>query len=249
MTEGVWPERYNCGVGCRFGEGVVISDSANVGCNVVLEDGVKVGRNSVIKDGVSIGKHTVIEDNVTVGYDNLTKKKAIYEDYPTVLGDNVLVRSGAVIYRACKIGKGSWVNHNTVLRENTVLGDYCTIGSLVMCEGYTTIGNQVAVHALTSLGGNMVIEDKVFIASNVVTANGRKPTYLRNMPEIQDKGPVIRYGARIGISVVLLPGIEIGREALVASGAVVTKDVPEFAIVMGVPAKVVGIVPVEERLT
>jgi acetyltransferase-like isoleucine patch superfamily enzyme len=240
--------RYSVGKNVEIGENVTIDRTASIGHNVMVEEGVHLGRNVVIKDDVIIKKNVTIEDNASVGYDNLTKKKEIYEEYPTTIGENALIRTNTVIYKSCKIGKNSWVNHNTILRENTEVGDNCTIGNLVMCEGYTKIGNQVAIHSLSGLGGNMIIEDKVFIATNVVTANGRRPTYLRTMPYIKDKGPTIRYGARIGISVILLPEIEIGREALVASGSIVTKDVPPFSIVMGVPAKVVGTVPDEERL-
>jgi acetyltransferase-like isoleucine patch superfamily enzyme len=240
--------KYDVGKNVEIGENVTIDKTASIGSNVTIEEGVHLGRNVVIKDGVIIKKNVTIEDNATIGYDNLTKKKEIYEEYPTIIGENALIRTNAVIYKSCKIGKNTWVNHNTILRENTEVGDNCTIGNLVMCEGYTKIGNQVAIHSLSGLGGNMIIEDKVFIATNLVTANGRRPTYLRAMPYIKEKGPTIRYGARIGISVILLPEIEIGREALVASGAIVTKDVPPFSIVMGVPAKVVGTVPEEERL-
>jgi len=239
---------YKAGKDVEIGKRAFIDSTASIGNNVVIGDGVQLGRNVVIKDNVVIKKNAMIEDNATIGYDHLTKKKKIYEEYPTIIGENALIRTNTVIYKTCKIGKNTWVNHNTILRENTEVGHDSTIGNLVMCEGYTKIGNQVAIHSQSGLGGNMIIEDKVFIATNVVTANGRRPTYLRNMPAIKDKGPIIRYGARIGISVILLPEIEIGREALVASGALVTRDVPPFSIVMGFPAKVVGTVPEEERL-
>jgi acetyltransferase-like isoleucine patch superfamily enzyme len=239
---------YKIGKNVEIGENVAIDKTSSIGSNVRIEDGVRLGKNVVIKDDVIVKKNVTVEDNATIGYNNLTKKKEIYEEYPTIIGENALIRTNTVIYKSCKIGKNSWVNHNTILRENTEVGDNSTIGNLVMCEGYTKIGNQVAIHSLSGLGGNMIIEDKVFIATNMVTANGRRPTYLRTMPYIKDKGPTIRYGARIGISVILLPEIEIGREALVASGALVTKDVPPFSIVMGVPAKVIGSVPDEERL-
>ena len=245
-SEKIWSNKV--GKNVEIGKGVFIDKTASIGNNVVIGYGVHLGRNVVIKDDVIIKKNAIIEDNTTIGYDNLTKKKEIYKEYPTIIGENALIRTNTVIYKSCKIGKNSWVNHNTILRENTDVGNNCTIGNLVMCEGYTKIGNQVAIHSQSGLGGNMIIEDKVFIATNMVTANGRRPTYLRTMPYIKDRGPTIRYGVRIGISVILLPEIEIGREALVASGALVTKDVPPFSIVMGVPAKVVGTVPEEERL-
>ena len=104
----------------------------------------------------------------------------------------------------------------------------------------------------------MIVEDMVFIGPGIMTANNPKPIHSaiwhtdfrweEGPRRVVDAGPIIRYGAKIGIAATLLAGIEIGREALVAAGAVVTKDVPDYAIVLGVPAREVGIVPDDERL-
>ena len=200
-----------------------------------------------------------IESHVTIGYLNLTKKKEYYEDFNTTIGKNCLIRTGSIIYQACKLGENNWINNYVILRENTEIGNNTTIGSHVMCEGYTKIGNFVAVHALCGLGVNMIVENKVFIGTNVVTANNPRALHQRgfsttkrwgkNGMQVLDKGPTIRFGARIGISAILLADIEIGRESMVAAGAIVTKDVPPFAIVCGIPAKKVGIVPEYERLS
>lgn len=105
----------------------------------------------------------------------------------------------------------------------------------------------------------MVIEDLVFIGPGVVTANNPKPLHNSVVPtdhrwkddshRVADSGPVIRFGAKIGIGARLLPEIEIGRETLVAAGAVVTKSLPPFVIAIGVPAKIVGEIPLEDRYT
>ena len=103
----------------------------------------------------------------------------------------------------------------------------------------------------------MVIEDFVFIGPGTVTANNPKPLHGALVPtdrrwndgvhRVADNGPTIRYGAKIGIGACLLPEIEIGREALVAAGAVVTRSVPSFTIVRGVPTREVGQVLAEDR--
>ena len=242
----------------NIGDNVLIGNCVKIGNNVTLYDGVKIGSNVILEDNVTIGNNTLIENNVIIGYRNLTKKKDYFEKFNTAIGECSIVRTGSVIYDSCKIGNNTWVNHNVVLRENTLVGNNTTIGNQVMCEGYTKIGDFVAVHSLSGLGGNMIIEDKVFIGTNVVTANNPTALHLRGLSttgrwdkdglKVLDKGPTIRYGARIGISAILLADIEIGREALIAAGAIVTKDVPPFKIAVGVPARIVGDVSEEERL-
>ncbi len=91
-----------------------------------------------------------------------------------------------------------------------------------------------------------VVEDDVFVAPGVITAND--PTAGRRGPGQELRGPTLRRACRIGAGAVLLPGIEVGEEAFVAAGAVVTADVPARAVVMGVPARVVRQVPEEELL-
>ncbi|MFC1932409.1 N-acetyltransferase [Chloroflexota bacterium] len=233
----------------KRGENVIIGENVTIGSDV------EIGNNVIIKSDVQIGSGARIEDNVILGYKTLSKLRADYQDrsLTTIIGEGSLIRSGAIIYAGCKIGKNSSVNHNAVLREFTELGDRSSLGNLIMCEGYTRIGDRVVIHSQCHLTAKMIVENCVFMGPNVTTGNDRKIVYLRceNPAEVEDleKGPVIRYGARIGAAATLLPFVEIGRETLVGSGAVVVKDTPPFSIVVGVPARVVGTVPDEERLS
>lgn len=250
-------ERTKIGDNVTIGENVEICDWSKIGNDVTIGDDVTIGNCVTIESGVSIGKNCQLEDNVIVGYSNLTKKKDYYEEFNTTIGNNCLIRAGAIIYKSCKLGENNWINNYAILRENTIIGNNTTIGSHVMCEGSTRIGNYVSIYSFCGLGGNMIIEDKVFLGTNVVTANNPKAIHLRGPSTtkrwekdgmvVLDKGPTIRFGARIGISAILLADIEIGREAMVAAGAIVTKDVPPFTIVRGIPAKTVGTVPENER--
>lgn len=92
----------------------------------------------------------------------------------------------------------------------------------------------------------MIIEDHVFIAPFFVGANTPKIVHGRDYP-LELKPYRIKFGARIGIAVSVLPGVTIGREALIGAGSLVTKDVPDYAVAFGRPAKIVRIVPIEER--
>jgi acetyltransferase-like isoleucine patch superfamily enzyme len=233
----------------KCGENVIIEENVKIGQDV------EIGNNVIIKRDVQIGSGSRIEDNVILGYNTISKLRADYQnrDLATIIDESSLIRSGAIIYAGCKIGKNSFVNHNAVLREFTELGDQSSIGNLVMCEGYTKIGDRVVIHSQCHLTAKMIIEDCVFMGPKVTTGNDRKIVYLRcdNPAEVEslEKGPVIRYGARIGGGATILPFVEIGRETLVASGAVVVKDTPPFSIVMGIPARVVGNIPDEEELS
>ena len=193
------------------------------------------------------GKNCRIEKGVILGYGSLTKLREGYKlTSPVVLGDNVHIRPHSIIYNGCKIGNHVHIGHNSILREFTEIGSYSSIGSLVMCEGYTKIGHHSIVHSQTHLTAKMEIGSYVFIGPKVTTANDRRIRYFR--PDIinPDQGPIIEDGAVIGAGAALLPKVRIGKGAFVAMGAVVTKDVPPFTLVLGVPAKVVRRVNREE---
>jgi len=236
------------GNGCSIGDNVKIGFNTRIGNNVSIEEEVVIGNNTKIYDNVTIRSHTMIEDNVEIGYDKLSRKKSYYEDYNTHIGNNCIIRSGAVIYKSCRVGDRSWIGNYSVIRENTLIGNDTTFGSHIMCEGYSSFGNNTKIYSFCELGGNMEVEDNVFIGPGTVTANNpkplistdEKPTTRRwddGINKVVDKGPTIRHGARIGIGSILLAEIEIGRGALVAAGSVVTKNVSENTTVKGVPAK------------
>ncbi|MCF8356949.1 MAG: hypothetical protein K9H48_21095 [Melioribacteraceae bacterium] len=243
--------------GTSIGENVKIGFHTRIGKNVTIEDGVSIGDNTVIWDNVTLGKDTRIENNIEIGYANLSRKKGYFEDYPTSIGSGCIIRSGAIIYLACKIGNHSWIGNYTIIRENTIIGNNTTFGSHIMNEGYSIFGSNTKVYSFCELGGNMTVEDYVFIGPGIITANNPKPLMGTKLPtsdrwnngihRVADKGPTIREGAKIGISATLLAEIKIGKGAIVAAGAVVTKDIPDYTIAIGVPARAKGLVPEDER--
>jgi acetyltransferase-like isoleucine patch superfamily enzyme len=134
------------------------------------------------------------------------------------------------------------------MRENTDIGESTNIGHYCVIEGYSTIGSNCSIWGQSHITAFSTIEDYVFAAPFLMTTNDPVMDYRRPWISIGHKGPTIKKGARIGAAVTLLPGIVIGIEAMVAAGAVVTKDVPEYAIMLGVPAKAVGTVPKDQTL-
>ena len=223
-----------------------------LGKDITIGRNVTFGQNVIIYDGVEIGDDVTVEHNAIIGYDRITHLRHDFEFPPkpwtTRLGNNVLVRPNAIIYKHCKIGDFSQICSGVVMREFTELGNHSYLGNGTCVEGYTRIGNYTGVHTQVHVTAKVIIEDKVFIAPLTVISNGFTINWQRPHVHSEEMGAKIRRGARIAIGVKTLPGVEIGREALIGAGALVTKDVPPFKIAIGVPARIVGDVPESERL-
>lgn len=184
-----------------------------------------------------IGKNVTIEKGAIIGYARLSKLREGYSSKPVTIGDGTLIRTGAIIYAGCIIGKHCHIGHNTVVREFTEMGDYSSLGSNVVVEGYTKIGHHSVVHAQSHITAKMTIGNYVFIGPNVTTANDRKLRYHRPQITEEDEGPTVEDGVVIGSGAHILPRVHIDTGAFVAMGALVTKDVNPWMLVMGVPAK------------
>ena len=153
-----------------------------------------------------------------------------------------------VVFPDVSVGEGTRLGNFVMIRSKTVIGMDCTIGSYVDIEGDVVIGDHVSLQSGCYVTRGVVIEDDVFCGPRVVTMNDKRISHRRsNVPFVQS-APRIRRAARIGGGSVLLPGVIVGVNALVGAGSVVTRDVPDGAIVVGNPARVVGTVPLEEML-
>lgn len=153
-----------------------------------------------------------------------------------------------MIYSGVEIGDKTQTGHHVIIRENCKVGSSSSIGTGVKCEMDTIIGNNVSVETQSHITAKMIIEDYVFIGGFVGTTNDNRMLWRREGHGQHLKGPTLKFGCRIGSGAILLPGVTIGREAMIGAGAVITKDVPAFKIVLGVPGKITGEVPMDERL-
>jgi acetyltransferase-like isoleucine patch superfamily enzyme len=195
---------------------------------------VRVLEYSIIREGCSIGENVIIGPHSIVG--------------PRCsIGEGTRVLPFAHLESDIKVGSSSLVGPHTNLRPETRIGDFSVFGTLSQSEGKNKIGSHVTIHTNCHITQGVEIDDWVFIAPFFVGANTPRIVHGRDYP-MEVKGYRVKFGARIGIDVSVMPGVTIGREALIGAGSLVTKDVPDFAIAFGRPAQVRGEVPESERL-
>jgi acetyltransferase-like isoleucine patch superfamily enzyme len=194
----------------------------------------------------TIGRNCTIMENVMLGYpggrilNEMIAAGKGPEEYPfrgVTIGDDAVVRPGTTIYCDVIAGNGLRTGHNALIRESTVIGDSVLAGTNVVIDGNCVIGSHVSIQSNAYVPTNTLIEDNVFLGPCCVLANDKYP--IRVPYEL--RGPVLRKGASIGANVTLLPGVEVGEGAMVAAGALVTKDVPPWKLAIGCPAKFVDL--------
>ena len=180
----------------------------------------------MLGDGVKVLEHAVVGKQPTLSPRSTAKREPLP---PTVVGEGSVISTGAIVFAGATVG------------ARVILGDQSCVRERV------TIGARTKIQADAYVTAYSTIEEDVFVAPCVVTTNdnfmGRTEKRLELM-----KGPTIRRGARVGGGAILCPGVEVGEEAFVGAGAVVTKDVPPRAVVVGSPARVIREVPDDELL-
>jgi acetyltransferase-like isoleucine patch superfamily enzyme len=209
-----------------------IHPTATVYPGTVLGDGVRVLENAVV------GKQPALGPRSTAKRDPLP---------PAEIGDGTVVSTGAIVFAGATIGAGCVIGDQSCVRERVTIADDVVVGRGSLVENDTTIGSGTRIQAEAYVTAYSVLEEDVFIAPCVVTTNDNFMGRTERRKELM-KGPTIRRGARIGGGAILCPGIEIGEEAFVGAGAVVTRDVAPKMLVVGNPARVLRAVPDEELL-
>jgi UDP-2-acetamido-3-amino-2,3-dideoxy-glucuronate N-acetyltransferase len=214
-----------------------------LGAGVHVGEGVELGANVVIHAETSIGAGCVIEDHAVLGKrPRLAARSTAHGDVaPLELGDRVTVCAGAVVFAGAWVGDGAVLGDQSYVRERSRVGPDSVIGRGSVVDNDVTIEQRVRVQTSVYLTAFTLVEDDVFVGPGVTTTNDH--TMSRHGPEAPLRGAVLRRACRVGGASVIVPGIEVGEEAFVAAGSVVTRDVPPRAVVMGVPARVVREVP------
>lgn len=152
---------------------------------------------------------------------------------------NYFVHATAVVDANVYIGNGTRIWHFSHIMPNVRIGDNCNLGQNIYVDEGVQIGNGVKVQNNVSVYKGVVIEEDVFIGPSVVFTNVINPrSFIERKQEI--KPTLVRRGASIGANATIVCGIEIGEYAMVGAGAVVTRNVPPYTLVMGNPAREKG---------
>ena len=162
------------------------------------------------------------------------------------MGDPVFVHPTAEVSPHATIGQGTRIWHQAQVREGAVIGEGCIVGKGAYIDKDVRIGARCKLQNGVFVFHGFNLEDGVFLGPGVMLLNDKHPRAIN--PDGSPKGDedwvvsegIVEYGAAIGGGAVVLPGVRIGRMAMVGSGAVVTRDVPERGIVLGNPARLRG---------
>ncbi len=177
-----------------------------------------------------LGLNCTIQENVILGLrykDGCSKVK---------VGNNAVIRAFTVIYADVEIGDDFKTGHYILIREHTRIGSKIVVGTGTVIDGYTEIGDRVKIESSVYIPTHTEIGSDVFIGPNAILTNDRYPQRLRN--QYKPEGPIIEDSVSIGANCTILPGVRIGEGAFIAAGTVVTKDVPSWSLVKGVPGKI-----------
>jgi UDP-2-acetamido-3-amino-2,3-dideoxy-glucuronate N-acetyltransferase len=152
----------------------------------------------------------------------------------------------AVVAPTAGIGPATRIWHFVQVREGARIGAHCNVGKGAYIGAQVVVGDRCKIENNASLFEGLIVEDAVFIGPHAVFTNDRSPRAtnpdgtLQTADDWEMGHTTVRRGASIGAGALVLPGLEIGRYAMIGAGAVVTRDVPAHAVVVGNPGRLIG---------
>lgn len=229
------------GANCVIGREVTFGQNVILGHNCIIEDGVTLGdnvcidSNTIVRSGVSLGADSFVGANCILGeYQMDSCSSPAGQNHPLQIGAQALLRSGTVLYGGSVIGNKFQTGHHVTIREKAQIGDCVSVGTLSDIQGNCRIGNYVRMHSNVHIGQLSRVDDFVWIFPYVVLTNDPTP------PSEDFVGVHVHSFAIVATGAILMPGLEIGQDALVAAGAIVTRSVDAYAVVAGNPGKVIS---------
>jgi acetyltransferase-like isoleucine patch superfamily enzyme len=189
---------------------------------------------TVLGEGVRVLENAVVGKQPSLGAASTAKRDPLP---PATIGAGTIISTAAIVFAGSTVGANCIVGDQSCIRERVEMADDCILGRGSVIENDTTIGAGTRIQADAYVTAYSTLEEDVFIAPCVVTTNDNFMGRTDQRRELM-RGPTIRRGARIGGGAILCPAVEIGEEAFVGAGAVVTKDVPPRTVVVGSPARI-----------
>ena len=190
---------------------------------------------NTIYRNVSLGENATIHPPCIIGFPPRGEADGELE---TAIGDEAVIRPFTTIYAGVTIGKGFQSGHGACIREDNVIGDDVSVGTHAVLEIRNRIGNGVRIHTGCFLE-DVRVGNHVFIGPNVVFTDDPHPMKCPRYLDCMGGATVEDY-AKIGANCTVLPGVRIGRHAMIGAGTVVAKDVQERAVLMGAPGRETG---------
>lgn len=200
----------------------IVSKRAEIGANVTI------GPFTTVHDDVMIGEGTVVEGYCEIGYPTSSA-----DGKPLCIGKDSRIRSHSVFYQGSTFGHDLVTGHGVVVREKTSAGVGVQIGTSSDIQGHCTIGNYTRMHSGVFVCQYSTLGSFVWLFPRVVLTEDPHP------PSNFHVGVVVEDYAAVAASAIVLPGIRIGKDALVGAGSLVSRDVAPGMVVLGVPAKVI----------
>lgn len=241
--------------------GAYVSPEAELDEGVALEPGAVIYPRARIGAGSAVGAGAVIHAATVIGAGSLIEPGAVLGKQPRLrrgssaagisleplrVGEEVTVCAGAVVYAGAQLEDGAIVGDQAQVREKALVGARSVVGRASCVDFGARLGERVLMQTAVYMTAGAFVEDDVFVGPGVTTTNDNAMGRLPKGQPLQ--GPTLRRACRIGGGVVLVPGVEVGEEAFVGAGALVTRDVAPREVVLGFPARARRRVPDEDLL-
>ena len=228
-------ETNDIGENVRIDEFAVIRNDVKIGNNVIIHPHVVINSGVALEDGVEIFPGAILgKEPKGAG----ATARALQFEKRIVVEKNTSIGPHAVIFYDVAIGANTLIGDGASIREQCRIGSRCIISRYVTINYNTTIGDRTKIMDMTHITGNCKIGDDVFVSILIGMTNDNLPG-AKGYEEERILGPTIKNGAIIGAGATLLPGVIIGEKSVVGSGAVVTRDIPDNSVAMGIPARVI----------